>query len=602
MPNQPLPTPTPPPASPIVQPTPPVKPVQPLKPLPMPPSPQTATTPQVVTTPVKPLPVPPAVGPTPGPSMMPPSGMAKPVSPSAPPVSPVPPTPPNLSTPPASSVPPSLPRPPQVGGGSLPPRPPAQSPSKPPTTPGSAPKQAAVQKSPLRFLPIILAAVGIIGVLIFVISRLMGGLFTSTPSPDTTTATPTRTQVSGKQTTLTYWGLWESNAVLDQVFKDYEKANPNIKINYIQQSHKDYRERLQTAIQSGSGPDIFRFHASWVPMLRTDLATMPSSVYSLSDFQRIFYPVAAKQLTLNGQLVGVPLMYDGLALYYNVDMLRVANAQAPTTWADLKTLASQLTVRSGTQIQRGGLAIGNTSNVEHFSDILGLLLLQNGADPLNPTGKAAEDALAFYTAFYKTDKVWSEALPNSTTAFARGDVAMMFAPSWRVFEIKSMNPDLNFAIAPVPKLGDKEISWASYWAEGVNTKSANKDESWKLLKYMSSPEVMKKMHSDQSSVRAFGEVYSRTDLANELATQPLVVPFLTDAPKAQDSYLNSFTHDNGINDQIIKYYADAINAVNQSTSPADALKTVAQGVMQVLRQFGVATSTSAGAASTGTTR
>ena len=53
--------------------------------------------------------------------------------------------------------------------------------------------------------------------------------------------------------------------------------------------------------------------------------------------------------------------------------------------------------------------------------------------------------------------------------------------------------------------------------------------------------------------------------------------------------MSSFTHDNGINDQIIKYYEDAINAmVNDGKTVENVLSTVEQGVRQVLRQYGAA--------------
>jgi ABC-type glycerol-3-phosphate transport system substrate-binding protein len=112
--------------------------------------------------------------------------------------------------------------------------------------------------------------------------------------------------------------------------------------------------------------------------------------------------------------------------------------------------------------------------------------------------------------------------------------------------------------------------------------------SWKLLKYLSSSEVQQKLYSDQSSVRSFGEIYSRKDLANQLAGQELVAPFLSDAPEAKGWYLSSFTHDNGINDQIIKYYRDAVNAVLSGKGVDEVLLTVDQGTKQVLRQYGVA--------------
>lgn len=63
------------------------------------------------------------------------------------------------------------------------------------------------------------------------------------------------------------------------------------------------------------------------------------------------------------------------------------------------------------------------------------------------------------------DGVWDDKLPSSTVAFARGDVAMMFAPSWRAHEIAAQNPDLKFKTTTLPQLSDERISWGSYWAE-----------------------------------------------------------------------------------------------------------------------------------------
>lgn len=470
---------------------------------------------------------------------------------------------------------------------------PASTPTAPAPT-ATPPKQAQASGGFRRFLPFIGIGVIILAVVGFALSWWMNqssttSVSTSTTPKNSSTKTASPTPAAAKEVTLTYWGLWEPSDTMMAIFKEFEQANPGVKVEYVKQSHKDYRERLQTAIASGSGPDIFRFHASWTPMLKSELSTIPSTVMSTSEYQQTFYPVAAEQLQVGGQFVGIPLMYDGLGLYYNKEILRTAGAEPPTTWAALRTLASQLTVRSGATIQRGGLAIGNATNVEHFADILGLLMLQNGADPTKPTSAEARDALLFYTNFVKADKVWDESLPSSTVAFARGEAAMMFAPSWRAHEILELNPSLSFAIAPVPKLSDAKLGWASYWAEGVSAQSKNKDASWKLLKYLSTAEVMKKMYSEQSKLRTFGEPYSRVDLAGQLASDPYVGAYMSDAPSAKAWYLSSFTHDNGLNDQMIKYYADAITAVLSGKTVDESLKTVDQGSAQVLRQYGVTT-------------
>jgi multiple sugar transport system substrate-binding protein len=560
------------------------------------PSPLPPSQPQAFRQPGAPLPTPPPVrppgAPAPAVAAVPPAmpAGAKPGLPPQPPMKPpVAGAPPQPGTP--GPVGPAAPAP--IAPGVLP-KPPG-APATPP--PPASPAPATVKTGWRKWWPL-MAAVGVVLLILGAVFMWFSGSSstTSTTSTSTTKTTPkpaAKTETStttAKNVTLTYWGLWEPSELMLSLFKEYETANPGVKIEYIKQSHKEYRERLQTAVASGSGPDLFRFHASWTPMLRSELSSLPTSVMSVSEYQSTFYPVAYNQLQLSGQIVGIPLGYEGLTLFYNKDVFKTAGAQPPTTWAELRTLANQLTVRSGAQIQRGGAALGTATNVEHFSDILGLLMLQNGADLTAPNSAEARDALTFYTNFAKADKVWDESLPSSTVAFARGEAAMMLAPSWRAYEVMAINPELQFGMASVPKLSDTRMGWASYWAEGVSAQSKSKDEAWKLLKYLSSAPVMKKLYSEQAELRKVGVPYSRVDLAGELTTDPYIGGVLADAPSAKGWYLNSFTHDNGINDQIIKYYEDAVSAVLKGKTADEALKTVDQGTAQVLRQYGVTTS------------
>ncbi len=115
--------------------------------------------------------------------------------------------------------------------------------------------------------------------------------------------------------------------------------------------------------------------------------------------------------------------------------------------------------------------------------------------------------------------------------------------------VKQMNPNLAFKVVPLPQLDETRTAYANFWAEGVNEKSTKKDAAWKFLKYLSSADVQKKLYANQSEVRPFGELYSRKDLANDLATDSVVAAYLQDAPYAKGSYMSSYTHDDGLNDQ-----------------------------------------------------
>lgn len=392
----------------------------------------------------------------------------------------------------------------------------------------------------------------------------------------------------GGQVSLTYWGLWEPESVMSEIISEYQKSHPKVKISYIQQSPKDYRERLQATILRDEGPDIFRFHNTWVPMLKDVLSPVPASIMDAATFERLFYPVVRKDLRVGNNYFGIPLEIDSLALFYNEDIFGIAGKSPPTTWDEFRKVALELTVRDATgKILTAGAALGITNNIDHWSDILGLMLLQNGADPANPTNSLAEDVLTFYTLFSRSDRVWDETLPSSTYYFASGRLAMYFGPSWRVFEIKALNPNLKFRVIPVPQLPGVDITWATYWVEGINKKSKYLNEAWEFLKFLSSSETMQKLYQNQSKLRLFGEPYSRTDMADFLKREPYIGIFIEQAPKAKSWYLASRTFDNGINEKIIKYYEDAINAANRGTDPKSALATVANGVKQVLSQYGV---------------
>ncbi|TSC53189.1 MAG: Uncharacterized protein LiPW16_464 [Microgenomates group bacterium LiPW_16] len=392
--------------------------------------------------------------------------------------------------------------------------------------------------------------------------------------------------------TLTYWGLWEQEAIMAPVIADFEKTHPKIKISYSRQSPKQYRERLASSLARGEGPDIFRFHNTWLPMFSRELAPVPSKVVSELQFKQNFYPVVEQDLKSGGQYFGIPLEIDGLGLFVNEEIFRAAGATYPKTWEDLRTTALKLTVKDQNgKIRTAGVALGETANIEHWSDILGLMMLQNGVDLSNPTGKLAEDALVYFTLFAKPpEATWDETLDNSILAFARGQVAMIFAPSWQAFEIKNINPTLSFKILPVPQLPGSNISWASYWVEGVWAKSKNQEQAWEFLKYLGSKEVMTKLFAEEAKTRLFGEPYSRIDLGQTLVNDPYIGAFISQAPNARSFYLCSRTHDNGINDKIIKYFEDAVNSLDKGVSPTAALETAAKGVSQVLATYGITVS------------
>lgn len=417
---------------------------------------------------------------------------------------------------------------------------------------------------------------------------------------------------------LNIWGLWEDNTLFQPAIDEYKKIRPDVTINYNFQSSQNYRTRTQTKISEGEGPDIYMINNSWTPMFLKSgsVAPAPKEAFTPQEYAQTFYPVVRDDFTnylslktqidatpgiadknkalidqfnSNGKIYAIPRGIDGIALYYNVDILNAAGVAVPKTWNEFRDAAYKLTVADERGvIKTAGAAIGVTGNVDHWSDVLGLLFLQQpGAKIDKPDDQNGADVLKFYTDFAKVSdkRVWDNTFEASTQAFAAGKVAFYFGPSWRAHELRQINPQLNFKIAPMPQLAGKQIAWANYWGYSVSSKSRFTDEAWQFLKFLTSAEAEKALYEQAAKVRLYGLPYSRVDLQKELINDPLVGAFVAQGPYYKSWYLNSSTRDQGLNDEMIKYYEDAVNSVNNNSDAQSSLSVTAKGIQQVMDKY-----------------
>ncbi len=398
-----------------------------------------------------------------------------------------------------------------------------------------------------------------------------------------------------KKAKLVWWGLWEDQATMQPLISDFQKAHPNITVEYIKQDPKQYREKLMTRIKNGTGPDIFRFHNTWVPMLSDVLSPLSSDVITASEFKKNYYPVMQKDLTQNGGIYGIPLGADSLALFVNTDILEKAGVSPPPNWVDFITVARALTVKDPEtkKIKTAGAALGTYGNITHAPDIISLLFIQQGVDikKFPSSGANQIEALDFYTKFAKGDNtVWDSTLDESILAFARGNLAMYIGFSWDIFRIKTLNKDLSFSTHPVPQLVGQKATLASYWVEGVSAKSPNQKAALQFMQYLSKKETAQKFYSTVSKTRPFGEPFPRRDLAASLKDNKLVYPFVTQLESASSSYFASDTNDGegGINFLVNTYLGNTVNAmVSDNSSPQTVVETLDKGVGQVYQKYGI---------------
>ncbi len=372
--------------------------------------------------------------------------------------------------------------------------------------------------------------------------------------------------------TLQFWGTYDDETFYSDVIRAYRQKNPNLTIEYRQIPFADYENTLVSAFAAGNGPDLFLMHNTWLPKHYDLIQPIPQNVktpiMAFKDFQSTFVDVATADLTSNGQIYGMPLYVDTLAMYYNKDTFNTAGISSPPrTWEDFVQDVAILTKRDDrNNITKSAVAIGTARNINRSTDLLGLLMLQSGVrmtDGNNATfSKPVENlnvgelALQFYTDFANSGKpdryTWNDQQKYSIDAFADGNTAMLFNYSHQIPIIRGKAPRLHFGIAPMPQPGqaDRKVNYANYWAPTVSKQSRYGDDAWKFLVFLATDDT-----ATLPYLQASGRPAARKDLIEREKNDPDLGTFATQA-------LTAFSWQQPDNVSVESIFAKLIDDVN----------------------------------------
>lgn len=454
-----------------------------------------------------------------------------------------------------------------------------------PPPPGYQPPASAspIIKSSLGklLLPIGIGLI-VLGLISYLIFRLFFG----------NKAAPPQSTTPSKPITLVYYGLWEPSSVMKPVIDAFEAKNPKIKIDYQLQAPQDYQDRIKTALEGSGSPDVVRLHTTWLPLFAANLLPAPPNTLSVTELTTNFYPIVSKLLVANNQVYGAPMTAESLGLYINTAILQQKQLQPPKTWEDLLTVAKaikEVDPLTG-KIIRAGVALGNTTNVEYWPDIVSMMLLQSGVSLTDIQGPEVAVTLTYYTDFVTKHAVWDQTMPPSVVAFANEKVAMIIAPSWVAKDIKAINPSLSWQVVAVPQLPDIDpVNWASIWFEGVSKTSKHPLESWKFVSFLASAEAQQILFDAAVVDRGFPQPPANKAVAQTASGNAVLAPFIAGLSTAKSFYTASATQDSktALNYRLIKYLEDAINGIISRQETPKVVETLRNGFTQVLSQYGL---------------
>jgi len=426
---------------------------------------------------------------------------------------------------------------------------------------------------------------------------------------------------------LEIWGIFDdSNSAYADIIKNYKDVNPLVgEIKYRKFTVDNYKKELLDAMASGQGPDICLIHNTWLPYFKDKIMPSPEYILGEKEFRDSFVDVVANDFLSEGKIYAAPLSVDSLAIYYNKDLFNAEGiVSPPATWGDFNEDVKKLTkIDKFGNIIQSGATMGTAYNVNRSTDILGLLMFQNGASIADNDGsqvdfgEGSKNALEFYTQFAKVGSdvyAWNKKMHYSIDAFYEGTAAMTLNYSWHYQTIKNKNSKLNFGVAPIPQLFQEHpVNYANYWGFAVVENKSQKEESsgrtselsavsndvrvheaWEFLKFLTVKnngsftithavsgkvkEVPINFDPAKNYLEKTEAPAARRDLIEEQKNNPVLGPFVYGNLIAKNWYQPD-------SEAIETILAEAIDSVNQgNASVSQALKTAKSRINQFFRR------------------
>ncbi len=318
----------------------------------------------------------------------------------------------------------------------------------------------------------------------------------------------------------------------EQLVKDFEAKNSNIKVKLETQSWDDIYTVLDTKIQNNKAPDILELDAAGPAYGSDDLLYKADEIVSKSTYTDIV-PSFIDSAKIKGTAYGVPSVASTRALFYNKTLFKQAGVtEPPKTWDELLAAAKKIAA-----LGNGTFGYGMPLGSEEAQAETSIWAYGNGASwekdgKMTINTPQAEEALTFMQKMIKESA--TEPNPGATDrtplidVFIQGKIGMIEGLPPIVGQIKEKAPNLDWAIAPSPTKDGKPVTLgvADYFV-GFNKDEDKQASIAKFLDFFYQKENYVKFNDNEGFIPA---TKSGADAAN---SKPELKTFLESLPDAK---------------------------------------------------------------------
>ncbi len=298
----------------------------------------------------------------------------------------------------------------------------------------------------------------------------------------------------------------------EEVIRDFEAVNPNIKINLVVAPWAEFDAKMQTMISAGTPPDVWSHwgssgFADYVTRgLVADLTPyVEKDSFDLSDFEESVLDI----YKVDGKIMAIPILTTGSFVFYNKDWFAAAGVEYPPTnwddttwtWDAFVEKCKALTSGEGPN-KKFGCNLNFWPN-DAYAWMFGQDLYPDSAYKTGFADQAFLDSENSITAYQaRQDLAWKDNyMPNPAQMgamgngdiFENGNVAMHMTGGWGWWNFGNakLHEKFNWGVAAIPYGADdrNDVVFTDPWM--MSSTTTHPDEAWTFIKYLASPAVQR---------------------------------------------------------------------------------------------------------------
>lgn len=377
--------------------------------------------------------------------------------------------------------------------------------------------------------------------------------------------------------------------IVDGIVADFEKENPDIKVNAkYGGSYAETMTQVMASTQGGNPPELaVLFSIDLFTLLENDLIEELTPLFEKEDLND-FYDAFMANSSIGDKVYSLPFQRSTIVLYYNKDAFKEAGLDPeapPENWDQLVEYGKKLTKNGGKD--QWGLEIPSTG-YQYW--MFQALALQTEDNIMSEDGKEvyfdapyAKEAMEYWLSLGKEHKIMPEGVIEWATVpsdFLSGKTAMMYHTTGNLTNVKN-NADFDFGVSFLPannQYGSPTGGGNIYLFKDLP--EANKKAAIKFMEFLTEPERVAQWSIDTGYVATRESAYE-TDLLKKYVEE--FPPALVAREQLEYAHSELATYQNG---EVQKIFNDHIQSILTGQSSVDeGLEKAQEKAAEVLKPF-----------------